>query len=63
MSLHHPTGCFPLCGRFSGVDPDEAAHVVVAVDHPDLQSRLCKPDGADEEAHALLLIGEDMLER
>ena len=43
--------------------PDEAFEVVGEIGHADLDPRALDADGANEQAHAMLLRGEDMLDR
>lgn len=39
------------------------AHVACQINHTDLRLRSVDPYGSDEEAHGLLLICEDMLDK
>ena len=52
-----------LCGRTSALKPGEAEQVVGEVGQPELGRGASKADRADDEAPALLLAGEDMLDR
>ena len=51
----------PLC-RCNSLQPDQALYVVDEVGAPDLDSRPSDSDGPDEEAHSVLLLGEDVLD-
>ena len=42
--------------------PDIAGQIVGEIDHADLGASSCDADGADEQAHARFLMGEDMLD-
>jgi hypothetical protein len=50
----------PLSHRRRSLQPNEALHVVDG--EPDLESRTSESDGSDEEAHSVLLLGEDVLD-
>ena len=51
-----------LCGRGSGVEPDEASHIVGHVGQADLQLRPGNADGAHADRHQPLLVGKDMFD-
>jgi hypothetical protein len=51
-----------LCRHRSSLQPDEALYVVDEIGEPDLDACSSDSDGADEEAHSVLLLGEDVLD-
>lgn len=50
----------PLCRRRSSLQPKDAFYVVDEVSEPDFDSCPRDADGSDEEAHSVLLLGEDV---
>ena len=55
-------GVAELCGRSSGAEPSQAGEVIGQVGHADLHLRAGQADAADEQRHAMLLRGENMLD-
>jgi hypothetical protein len=51
----------PPCHRRSSLQPDEPFYVVDEAGEPDLESCPSEPDGSDEEAHSVLLLGEEVV--
>jgi hypothetical protein len=44
------------------LQPDQPLHVVDQIGEPELGRRPCQADGADEEAHAVFLLGKHVLD-
>ena len=51
------------CRRSTPLEPGETLEVIGKVRHADLDASAGDADGAHDEAHAVLLSGEDMLDR
>lgn len=53
---------FLSCGRSSAFEPCEALEIIHQVGHADLDPDASDVNGADDEAHAVLLPCKDMLD-
>ena len=51
------------CRRSAAFKPCKALEIIDQVDHADLDPGASDADGTDDEAHAMLLPGKDMLDR